>query len=148
MAEGGNVISKLGCECGDTISDTTDFIPYKGAIVRDQDSERVYDGIAEDINAFINALLQGKREEWAQSYFLPGYPYAKVDNIGIVADIISRHLLEHEFTIYQCMNCGSVKIQSGLNSNLFKSFFAKEWLKGSRSILEAEGKDVESWAVD
>lgn len=135
-------MSRLGCECGGVIYDQTDFIPYKGDIIRDQDKERVYDTIAMDINAFIEAILQGKREEWIGSYFLIGYP--QVDNLSVVSDIIARHVIRRELTILQCMQCGSIKIQNSSRSNMFSSFTVREWRKEDRSILESEGDDTES----
>lgn len=129
-------MSKLGCECGGTIYDQTDFIPYKGDIIRDQDYELVFDTIAEDVNSFIEAVLHGKRDEWIRNYFLPGYPH--VVNSDVVSDIISRHVRRCALTIYQCLQCGSIKIQSSSHSNTFNSFAANEWQKGNRSILESE----------
>jgi hypothetical protein len=138
-------MSKLGCECGNVISDTTDNIPYKGVIIRDQDVERVfYDGIANDINEFIEAISQGKREEWMREYFLSGYPFSEVNNLGVISDIISLHFIKRELDIYQCMSCGSIKIQNGSSSNMFSSFAAKKWLEGSESILKSEGEETQS----
>ncbi len=136
-------MSKLGCECGSVISDTTDNIPYKGSIIRDQDDEALYDSVANDISAFIEALLQGKGEEWVRSYFLSGYPVDNIKNEEVVSDIISRHLLSHRLDIYQCMECGSIKIQKAPESEIFSSFAAHEWEKGSPSILQAKQKVAE-----
>jgi hypothetical protein len=136
-------MSKLGCECGGIISDTTDNIPYKGSIIRDQDDEALYDSMAADIGAFINALLQGEREKWIRGYFLPGYPVEGIGDEEVVSDIFSRHLLPRRLDIYQCMECGSIKIQKAPESNEFSSFTAHEWDKGSRSIL-AKGKVAET----
>jgi len=137
-------MSKLGCECGGIISDTTGNIPHKGSIIRDQDEEALYDSVAKDISAFINALLQGKREDWIRSYFLSGYPAASIENEEVISDIISHHLLPRRLDIYQCMECGSIKIPKALESNKFSSFAAHEWEKGSPSILQAKEKVAEA----
>ncbi len=137
-------MSKLGCECGGTISDTTDNIPYKGTIIRDQDQEALYDQMASDLNAFMDAILQGKREEWISRYFLPGYPVENIKNEEVFSDILSRYVIAPGLDIYQCMECGSVKIQRVPESNIFASFAAREWKKGSPSILQAKGKDEDA----
>ena len=138
-------MSKLGCECGNIISDTTDNIPYKGVIIRDQDVERVFDdGIANDIDDFIKAISQDKREEWLRDYFLSGYPFSEVSNLEAISDIISRRFIERKLDVYQCMSCGSIKIQNGSSSNIFNSFAAEKWLEGNESILKAEGEETQS----
>jgi hypothetical protein len=138
-------MSKLGCECGNIISDTTDNIPYKGVIIRDQDIERVFDdGIANDINEFIEAISRGKREEWLREYFLSGYPFSEVSNLEVISDIISRRFIERKLDVYQCLSCGSIKIQNGSSSNMFDSFAGEKWLEGNESILKSEGKETQS----
>lgn len=134
-------MSKLGCECGSVIYDQTDFIPYKGSIIRDQDDERVYDGIAADVAAFIEAVAQGRRDEWIGGYFRRGYP--PVDDESVVADIIARHVLKRRLTVYQCTGCGRIKIQEGSRSNMFSSFSPDEWQTGGRSILASEDESAE-----
>ncbi|MBI3650379.1 MAG: hypothetical protein HY231_04960 [Acidobacteria bacterium] len=131
-------MSKLGCDCGGIISDTTDNIPYKGAIIRDQDEEILYQNISKDINAFIDALLQDKRAEWIRSYFSLGYPVESIKNEEVVSDILSGHTIRAELDLYQCMECGSIKIQESPESHRFKSFTASAWKKGSTSILQSK----------
>ncbi|HEV2803278.1 MAG TPA: hypothetical protein VGW12_22650 [Pyrinomonadaceae bacterium] len=130
-------MSKLGCECGSTISDTTDNIPYKGAIIRDQDKEALYDQMASDLNAFMKAVLQDKRDEWLRHYFLPGYPVENIKDEEVFSDILFRYVISPSLDIYQCMECGSIKIQTEAASNTFASFTARAWEKGRPSILQA-----------
>ena len=138
-------MSKLGCVCGNVISDTTDNISYKGVIIRDQDMERVFDdGITNDIDEFIKAISQDKREEWLRDYFLSGYPFSEVSNLEAISDIISRRFIERKLDVYQCMSCGSIKIQNGSSSNMFNSFAAEKWLEGNESILKSEGEETQS----
>ncbi len=132
-------MSKLGCECGATISDTTDKIPYKGFIIRDQDREALYDRMADDLDAFMDAVLQGKREEWIRGYFLPGYPVEGVKNEEVFADILYRYVIAPSLDIYQCMGCGGMLVQTDPEADTFAYFAAREWEKGRPSILQAGG---------
>ena len=112
-------MSKLGCICGHTIVDQTDNIPYKAKFIRDEDAESswTYSG---DIAAFIKAIQQGERERWLAAYFSPAYP-ASISDDEIIFDIVSMHQRNLAGDIYQCTNCGRIKIQMG-TSDVYASF--------------------------
>lgn len=112
-------MSKLGCVCGHTIRDNTLSLSYKAQFIRDQDLES-YSDWTEPVNAFIEAIKAGKREQWIANYFSKSYP-ATLSNGSIIGDIISEFNLNFRDTLYQCENCGRVKIQVQ-DKNLFASF--------------------------
>src|SRR5262249_14043493 len=118
-------MSKLACECGATISDTTNSLPYKGSIIHDQDQEALFDQMATDLHAFINAVLTGKRKKWIRHYFLPGYPVENIGNEEVFADLF-RYIVSPSLDVYQCLECGSIKIQTEPESNTFTSFSSRE----------------------
>jgi hypothetical protein len=137
-------MSQLGCECGGVISDNTDNIPYKGAIIRDQDVDAFYENVVKNINAFIDSLLLGKREEWIRGFFAGGYPVDDLKNADIVYDLLASHLLDAKLDIYQCEECGSIKIQEASGSNRFRSFAAAGWKKGDTSILQSKEEKIDT----
>lgn len=112
-------MSKLGCVCGHVIRDQTDDIPYKARFIRDQDYEGFY-AYTDDIAAFIAAIEAGQRTEWIRRYFSNSYP-ADLPNASIVSDIVSRYEVDYEGRLYQCENCGRIRIQVQ-DKNLFVSF--------------------------
>ena len=112
-------MSKLGCICGHTIRDQTDFIPYKASFIRDQDIES-HSSYIEVIDSFIKALKTGKRVQWLKNYFSADYPI-DLSDANIISDIVSQYDLNFQGTLYQCENCGRVKIQIQ-NTNHFASF--------------------------
>jgi hypothetical protein len=112
-------MSKLGCVCGHVIRDQTDFIPYKARFVRDQDDEN-YHAYVDDVAAFIEAVKGNSRAQWIRRYFSDSYPI-DIPNSHIVNDIITRYEVKFEGTLYQCENCGRIKIQVQ-DKNLFASF--------------------------
>lgn len=116
-------MSKLGCICGHVIRDQTDFIAYKARFVRDQDDEN-YHTYTNDVAAFIEAIKADKRAEWIRNYFSNSYPTATSD-AHIINDIIMKYELKFESILYQCVNCGRVKIQIQ-NKNLFASFIPED----------------------
>jgi hypothetical protein len=112
-------MSKLGCICGHVIRDQTDDIPYKARFIRDQDYEGFF-AYAGDIAAFIAAIQADQRSQWIKQYFSDSYP-TDIPNASILNDILVNYKVEFEGDLYQCENCGRVKIQVQ-DKNLFASF--------------------------
>jgi hypothetical protein len=112
-------MSKLGCICGHTIRDQTDAIPYKASFIRDQDSE-AHSSYIEVVDAFIAALKADKRTQRIKNHFSAAYP-VDLSDASIIADIVSQYDVNFQSTLYQCENCGRVKIQIR-NTNRFASF--------------------------
>jgi hypothetical protein len=112
-------MSKLGCVCGHVIRDQTDDISYKARFIRDQDYEGFY-AYVEDIAAFIVATQAGQRNQWIRQYFSDSY-LTDIPDVSIVNDIVGKYELNFEGPLYQCENCGRVKIQVQ-DKNLFASF--------------------------
>ena len=112
-------MSKLGCICGHVIRDQTDFIPYKARFIRDQDDES-YHAYIDDIAAFIDAIKANKRDQWIRNYFSGSYP-TDIPDSHVVNDIIMDYELKFEGALYQCENCGRMKVQVR-DTNLFASF--------------------------
>ncbi len=116
-------MSKLGCVCGHVIRDNTTNIPYKAIFLRDQDWKS-YTNYRDDIDSFLEALRNGSREKWISDYFSKSYPTDLSDS-SIIDDIISNHQTEYEGDLYQCENCGRIKIQVQ-DKNLFASFIPED----------------------
>jgi len=57
-------MSKLGCICGHTISDSTDCLPYKVRFYSDVDDVDLYEKIMEGFRTFLQAVLENRRKEW------------------------------------------------------------------------------------
>ena len=116
-------MSKLGCVCGHVIRDNTMNIPYKAIFLRDQDWNS-YTDYRGDIDSFLEALKNGNREKWISDYFSKSYPTDLSDS-SIIDDIISKHKTEYEGELYQCENCGRIKIQVQ-DKNQFASFIPED----------------------
>lgn len=132
-------MSKLGCICGHTIVDQTDNLAYKADFIRNQDLDKI-DKRTDDIASFIDAVKNGKRDEWLATYF-GSDTYKTISDSSIVFDILSRHTLNYESTIYQCEKCGRVKIQLG-DTNNFLSFSPdeKNWQDLFKGLSNADDK--------
>lgn len=105
------------CSCGYRISDTTDFLPYKGYLLADQDEPDYNDAIEEEI---MNENIT-KQE--------------CVDNI-----VISHGLNYWGRAIYQCPDCGRLFIEDACGKSFFTFVPEKE---ESKQVLLS--KDGENW---
>ena len=116
-------MSKLGCICGNVIIDQTDNVAYKAKFLRDQDLDS-YSNYLIDIDSFLDAVKNGNREKWLSEYFSPIYPVNILDS-SIIFDIIGKYEIEYEGELYQCENCGRLKVQVQ-DQNLFASFIPED----------------------
>ncbi len=96
-------MSKFGCSCGHTIVDQTDYLPYKGFITKDQDCEKVYDGIIKSVIDFLTLSKNGEREKWLDKYFLLGYPRDLSDE-SVLWDHISSIKMNYEVDMNNAIN--------------------------------------------
>ena len=116
-------MSKLGCVCGHTIVDQNDNLPNKAKFIRDQDTEK-FMNYSNDIASFIEAIKDGRRDAWIKEYFSEIYP-TKIDNSSVIFDIFSVHERNVSSDIYQCENCGRIKIQIK-DTNQYSSFIPED----------------------
>src|SRR5262245_50232017 len=110
MRGGKNRMSKLGCTCGHVIRDQTDFLPYKGRLLRDYDLEAVYDAIERECEALIAAVVVGDRESWLRRHFLEMYP-RDLPNGAVFHDFVCGLLREFMDDVYECEACGRLWVQ-------------------------------------
>jgi len=85
----------------------------------DQDLNKYWD-YSIDIAAFIDAIQTGRRDSWIKEYFSDTYP-THINNSSVIFDIVSFHERDLSGDIYQCENCGRIKIQLD-DTNVYSSF--------------------------
>jgi hypothetical protein len=107
---------KLLCECGQTISDTTDRLPYKAYFIADQDLFDMWDTMDKIIADVADARKTTEEAERA-------------------------HRMASSFyrTMYQCLKCGRLLV-ADLQGN--RSIYAPTSTEDSRNILEGKNKTV------
>lgn len=105
---------KIGCECGSVIVDQTDFLPYKGYIISDQDWFDFLDAI--DFAVEKSGPSQKEKES----------ALMKVRSLAVT---LSKE-------IYQCNACGRVHIQNNSgNLEMFVRNIPSDGLKILTSAL-------------
>ena len=103
-------MSKFRCTCGHIIVDQTDYLSYKGMVIKDQDSENFLSGIVGSCASLAEALQQDRRTEWIDENFGSDYP-RDLDNSSMINDLISRLSLKYCVHVLECEQCGRIYVQ-------------------------------------
>lgn len=125
-------MSKLGCDCGHVIIDQTDSLPYKAALLKNQDEDAFYAKVCADLASFAQATRDGTRAEWIAKHFLPAYPQNLPDE-DVIHDYLSSALIDRMVAVYECEQCGAVWIERGDIPNRFGGYQPK--IPGEPGIL-------------
>ena len=128
-------MSKLGCRCGNIISDILAPCPTEGWILRDQDQEAYEDGVCQDIAAFFRAVTAGDRVAWIGGFFGPNYPTDGSD-ASVINDILAYGQREFFRCIAECDRCGRLWVQREACVNSYMSFAPDE--PGYASLLRVK----------
>jgi hypothetical protein len=66
-------VSKFSCTCGHVIRDQTDYLPYKGQVLKDQDHEAFFASTADALVEYLAGVRSGDLTEWQRKWpFLCG----------------------------------------------------------------------------
>jgi hypothetical protein len=116
------------CKCGHLIEDGEDRA-YKAKLMPDLEFEAYSDQVDSQLNEFIDAMMNGKREEWMVNHFMEGYP-KDLTNAQMLGDVLNWIYVGHNKEIFQCEKCSRLWIEKdGVNM----SFMPED--DGSRNIL-------------
>src|SRR5262249_32807728 len=98
-------MSSIGCVCGHTIKDQTDNLPYKAQFLPDQNQDRLWKNIIDELTDLAELTLKGRQNEWLERH--DAMRYAKDlslrDNI---VDFISGRFSSMTGDLFQCEKCG------------------------------------------
>jgi hypothetical protein len=109
-------MSKIGCICGHTIVDQTDYLNYKADLVPDVVGEFLFEKLYAVIDSLIDAIKHGQREKWIKENFDDSYPL-DLTNSSMISDLFTRYYIDQTRGIYQCENCGRILIRIGKTSH-------------------------------
>ena len=130
-------MSKLNCQCGHIIYDQTDNLPYKAWYCKDENIEDIYEFFIDEIDSFLKANIEGKRNQWIKSKFGKKYS-TELDNKSIINDLLISHQNKWEHLMYQCEKCGRIKLETG-DDNYFDSFIP-ETAEQNKELLKSIDK--------
>lgn len=111
-------MSKFGCTCGHSIIDRTDYLPYKGQVLKDQDHEAFFAGTAESLVEFLGGVRSGDLDEWHRKW-----PFLRGESDEDVAwSLMSWFWRKFAVDVYECERCGRLWVQEGKQSQRFVPF--------------------------
>ena len=118
-------MSKLWCKCGHVISDVAYACPTEAKILGDKAYEKFDRGFVTDVKNFLDSIRQNRRSDWIANHFGEIYPNDLPDH-EIISDLMMIHLSRNTLCISECEACGRIWVQSGFESNHYRSFSADD----------------------
>lgn len=122
---------KLKCKCGYIIRDQKSDLPYKGEIIRDQSFENFYEAPSRMAGEFIQAIKDGKRDEWIEFFY---GRKLKLTDSEVIFGIYDRASVQNGVMILQCEYCGRIFIQKEPKDSGFVCFKPED--NDCKGILE------------
>ena len=110
---------KMLCQCGATIVDQTDDLPYKASLERDQDSEPMWTAVVSEIAALVEQ--KDDLAAWASEHH-------HCDDISersvhdLIYQVIFGHTLRIRTDVYECESCGRLFVFGGRRPNIATCF--------------------------
>jgi hypothetical protein len=109
-------MSKLVCICDHVISDTTDYLPYKAALIRDIAEELFFESISKENMSFSSAKENGELDKWVKERWNSDdwSPTAE----QLFYDRLTSFYFEHFTMVYECQNCGRLMVEKKETRNI------------------------------
>jgi hypothetical protein len=110
----------IKCPCGEEIAIDGTHIHLAGRVVPEQTSAACFETPAEEIAEFIDAVVQGRRQDWIEAYY--GHPGFNLHDANVVFDILTRRHAQTLLQIRQCEHCGRILLERAPNSDVWRVF--------------------------
>jgi hypothetical protein len=115
-------VSKFGCTCGHVILDQADNLPYKGQVLKDQDHEAFFAGIADALTEYLAGVRSGDLAEWHRKW---PFLREKTDN-HVAWALLGWFWRNFKVDVYECEQCGRLWVQEGTESQRFIPFLPED----------------------
>jgi hypothetical protein len=109
---------KLGCYCGASILDQTDFLPYKGEILKDQDNFAFLAEFTTEMCSYLAAVRTNRLDEWLATR--PWYKDSTDESVVYRMQV--GPWLKYRVLVYECPECGRLLVQENTDSDRFIPF--------------------------
>jgi hypothetical protein len=110
----------IKCPCGNIIVDDGEPSHQSGHVLRDQDSTTCSETTAEEIAGFIQAIVNGRRQEWVEQFY--GQVGFDLHDGNVVLDILTRRNPETMLGVYQCDHCGRLSLERAPKTFSYRTF--------------------------
>jgi hypothetical protein len=129
---------KFACPCGHAISDTTDFLPYKGYITPDESWEDWLDTFSSALRDLADYHATGAVTPW-MTKMMNILGARASDHRELLSETMLQWSAKFSRPIYECTECGRLFVDPGSKSNQMLSYKPED---DTRGILRAEFPDV------
>ena len=120
-----HTVSHLKCLCGHTITDRTDFLPYKAYIRKDEETEKPVQLLAGALAQYWEAREHGTDADFIRSFSIQwgrgtGFGDWEIDRLmgsplaEVLSALISMVWNDFERDMYECEECGRLWLQAGV----------------------------------
>lgn len=116
-------MSKLGCVCGYSIRDQTDFLPYKAYIRQDEDTQKPIEMLVDALTRLMDAREHGRQAEFIRQFELARGEnewYAGEEANALqdkpLAEVLTHVIFpfwnNYDRVIYECERCGRLWVET------------------------------------
>lgn len=112
------------CVCGHVIKDNVYPCPETGDLKWQTESDRVSQDMLVAFKGFIDAVENGKKDEWLSDFFSPGY--RRVDVARAIYDIFEEYEHSEGHSVYRCLECERIYIQKEYRSDEYSCYEKRE----------------------
>ena len=113
---------KFGCRCGYTISLVASPSPHEASLIFAPDFDKLSNKRAAAIDAFLEAVREGKRNEWITEFY--GWPQFGISDGSIIDDIITQEDV-FSLSIVICPECGRLYRQRQHGVNEYECYLSE-----------------------
>jgi hypothetical protein len=94
---------------------------YLLALIREHDYGALWEDMLAALDGFLEAALQGRRDQWLRKHFGALYP-CDTENKEVLGDLVVANLRTLGRAIYQCGRCGRLWVEAGTDPTTFCPF--------------------------
>lgn len=129
---------KFRCPCGNQISDTTDFLSYKGYITPDESWEDWFETFSSALQDLAIYQATGAVAPWMTKMMNIFGARASEPRV-LLSELLMHWDVKFRRPMYECTDCGRLFVDPGSKSNTMLSYKPEHDIRG---VLKAEFPEV------
>ena len=114
-------MGKLGCVCGNTISDVVCPNDVTGWILSDKSGDQFFDSIDTIINDYLKHAAEDNIDKWTSKHFNETYPTG-ISPGGMIHDVLTSIFYDVTLAVMECDECGRIMIQQKPDVNKYLGY--------------------------
>jgi hypothetical protein len=124
----GGTMSFFLCTCGYRIGFNVCPCRNDGDVMGHRDRERADDLISREVEQYLAAVREGRRDSWLREFYLDVFP---IEDASVISDIFARTIGDLSRAIHQCERCGRLWLQAKPGENTYASYLPEGAWRGA-----------------